>query len=86
VGGKHEAVNDDFRAYTSLEDAADDYGQFLRNNPRYAACFAYSNQPYIFVDVLAAAGYATDPDYAHKLKSIIRVHTLTVYDQTTGKP
>jgi flagellar protein FlgJ len=69
-----------FRAYTSLADAADDYGRFLRHNPRYATAFAYSDQPYQFIDAVANAGYATDPDYASKIKSIIRVHRLDQYD------
>jgi flagellum-specific peptidoglycan hydrolase FlgJ len=80
VGGKSVAVTDNFRAYTDLAEAADDYGQFLKTNPRYSACFAFTNQPYQFVDHLAAAGYATDPDYAKKLKSIIRVYHLAAYD------
>ena len=78
--GKSVAITDTFRAYSSLTDAADDYGRFLASNPRYRPCFAYSNQPDHFVDALAAAGYATDPDYAAKLKGIIRHHNLAGYD------
>jgi flagellum-specific peptidoglycan hydrolase FlgJ len=79
-------ITDTFRAYASLDEAADDYGQFLRSNPRYASCFAYSNQPERFVDHLAAAGYATDPDYAEKLKKIIRSHELWKYDLPRENP
>jgi flagellum-specific peptidoglycan hydrolase FlgJ len=32
--GKSKARTDDFRACASLKEAADDYGQFLKNNPR----------------------------------------------------
>jgi peptidoglycan hydrolase FlgJ len=81
VGGRSVAITDSFRAYASLQEAADDYGAFLKGNKRYAACFAFPNDPSKFVDLLAAAGYATDPQYASKLKSIIRAHGLAAYDQ-----
>ena len=67
-------------------EAAEDYGRFLRTNRRYATCFAYSDQPDLFVDHLAAAGYATDPDYADKLKRIIRAHRLGDYDRAATRP
>ena len=34
-----------------------------------------------FVDRLQAAGYATDPEYATKLKQIIRINYLDDYDR-----
>lgn len=85
IGGRSMTINDKFRAYTDLDEAADDYGRFLKTNARYAACFAFSDQPEQFVDRLAAAGYATDPNYAHVLKSIIRSHSLAAYDQPSPK-
>ena len=84
VGGKLVAITDDFRAYASMADAADDYGRFLKTNPRYAGCFAFTDQPDLFVDRLAAAGYATDSGYADKIKTIIRVHKLAQYDQAAA--
>jgi flagellum-specific peptidoglycan hydrolase FlgJ len=86
VGKQSVAITDTFRAYDSLADAADDYGRFLKTNPGYASCFAYSDNPDQFVDHLAAAGYATDPNYAAELKSIIRVHQLAEYDRPPAKP
>jgi len=86
VDGKSITIHDSFRAYASLQEAADGYGEFLRSNPRYAAAFAYTDQPDRFVDTVAAAGYATDPDYAHKLKGIIRAHGLAAYDKTAAPP
>jgi flagellum-specific peptidoglycan hydrolase FlgJ len=46
-----------------------------------ATCFDHSKDPAKFVDTLAAAGYATDPNYATKIKNIIRRYRLTDYDQ-----
>lgn len=79
--GKSVKIEDKFRAYASLDEAADDYGRFLKNNPRYAGCFAYPNDPEKFVAELAAAGYATDPEYAAKLAQIIRRYDLAQYDK-----
>ncbi|WP_346318169.1 glucosaminidase domain-containing protein [Chitinophaga sp. YIM B06452] len=63
-------VKDWFRAYDNAEESFTDHGLFLRNNPRYAAAFK-TTDPRTFVEALGAAGYATDPNYASTLKSII---------------
>ena len=78
--GKSIAVTDEFRAYASFQEAADDYGRFLSENPRYQSCFAHSRNPFRFVEELARAGYATDPDYARKIKNMIRKFGLTDLD------
>lgn len=81
IGGKTVKIDDAFRAYESLDEAADDYGRFLNENPRYIKCFAHKDDPEEFVAELAAAGYATDPNYANKLTSIIRRYDLANYDK-----
>lgn len=60
-----------FRAYTSYEDSFHDYAQFLRTNGRYQDALAMSDQPKEFAKELQAAGYATDPNYAEKIGSIV---------------
>ena len=84
ANGHATLIHDSFRAYTSLEEAADDYGRLLRNNPRFSPSFAYSKQPDQFVDHVARAGYATDPNYAAKLKNIIKAHRLDQIDAAPG--
>ncbi|MDB5863674.1 MAG: flagellar protein FlgJ [Betaproteobacteria bacterium] len=81
VNGKKVTIQDSFRAYTDFADAADDYGRFLSTNPRYKDCFTVKNDPLAFADKLQAAGYATDPAYASKLKSIITTYYLADYDK-----
>jgi flagellar protein FlgJ len=81
VGGKSVQITDSFRAYLSIDEAADDYGSFLKNNPRYAGCFGYSNDPDSFAATLANAGYATDPLYLNKILSIMRTYDLEHYDK-----
>jgi flagellum-specific peptidoglycan hydrolase FlgJ len=81
VAGKSISITDSFRAYKDFSEAADDYGRFLNENSRYSGCFAFSKDPNKFVDVLAQAGYATDPDYARKIKNIIRKYWLADHDR-----
>lgn len=63
-------VKDWFRAYDNAAESFTDHGLFLRNNPRYEKAFN-TTDPREFVEELAAAGYATDPNYAKTLKNII---------------
>lgn len=60
-----------FRAYPDLATAFADYVGFLRSNPRYREALAGGAQAGQFADSLQAAGYATDPGYAAKLRSIL---------------
>ena len=74
ISGKEIITKDAFRAYPDFPEAAEDYGVFLTNNPRYKLCFTVSGDPFAFSDKLQAAGYATDPQYASRLKNIIRTY------------
>lgn len=71
VDGKKINIVDSFRAYDSMEESFEDYGRFLQTQPRYAKAFQTSN-PEEFAKELQQAGYATDPEYANKLISIMR--------------
>ena len=81
VNGKVVHETDAFRAYKDFAEAADDYGQFLNNNPRYKAAFLFPNDPKRFIEELVKAGYASDPHYAKSLNSIIATHNLAQYDK-----
>lgn len=65
----------DFRAYGSLAASFDDYANFLGGQRRYAAV-AGAGSVRDFASGLQKAGYATDPDYAHKLMRVARSATL----------
>lgn len=60
-----------FRAYGSYAESFADYARFLETNPRYADALARGADPAAFADALQRAGYATDPGYAEKIKSIL---------------
>lgn len=69
-----------FRSYPSIGASFDDHGHFLRTQPRYRAAFGHAD-PAGFVRELAAAGYATDPQYAAKLIGLINRDHLDRYDR-----
>ena len=60
-----------FRAYDSLAGAFNDYVDFLKDNPRYQQALNKATDSKEFLVELQDAGYATDPQYADKILSII---------------
>jgi flagellum-specific peptidoglycan hydrolase FlgJ len=81
VNGKKVSIKDSFRSYKNFSEAAEDYGKFLTTQIRYKPAFIHSKNPEKFAEALQKAGYATDPQYAKKLKSIINTYYLHEYDQ-----
>lgn len=61
---------DSFRAYASPAEAFADYARLLNGSPRYAAALGRGDDIAGFAQALQSAGYATDPDYAAKLRAI----------------
>lgn len=61
----------EFRSYDSPEDSLRDYVSFLRENPRYEQALENAGDARRYLDELQKAGYATDPDYARKIRSIM---------------
>ena len=68
-----------WRKYTSWQASIDDHASFLKQNPRYKACFLCTTAP-AFAHALAQAGYATDPDYANKLIALMNRHQMQSLD------
>ncbi|CCP08040.1 flagellar assembly peptidoglycan hydrolase FlgJ [Erwinia amylovora] len=69
--GSPHKVKAAFRVYDSYTEALTDYSRLLSNNPRYRHV-AQSTSAEQGAHALQAGGYATDPAYASKLKSIIQ--------------
>ncbi|GAA4015047.1 flagellar assembly peptidoglycan hydrolase FlgJ [Actimicrobium antarcticum] len=72
VNGVPHSRIEKFRAYDSYADAFKDYGSMITNNPRYRNVMANATDATGFAQGLQRAGYATDPNYAAKLASIIK--------------
>jgi flagellar protein FlgJ len=65
-----------FRSYASLEESVSGYVEFLRSNPRYRQVLEQARDADAFLDGLEAAGYATDPRYAEKIRAIMQRDSL----------
>ena len=71
VNGDSERVQALFRAYDTPAESFDDYGHMISSNSRYQDALQYTNDPEAYIQAVADAGYATDPDYADEIISLI---------------
>ncbi|MGL9719626.1 flagellar assembly peptidoglycan hydrolase FlgJ [Symbiopectobacterium sp.] len=69
--GVAKKVKASFRVYDSYMDALGDYVKLLTNNPRYSNVAAAGSAEQA-AHALQRAGYATDPQYAQKLITMIQ--------------
>lgn len=65
-----------FRAYSSYTEAFNDYAGMLSSNPRYANVMQQHASPTGMAHALQKSGYATDPNYAEKLVSVMKQMNL----------
>lgn len=79
LSGQWTMVNALFRKYSDWLGSIQDHAAFLINNPRYAPAFLTTDSV-SFAQAVAAASYATDPQYAQKIISIINAHNLASLD------
>lgn len=79
INGRRVTINDNFRKYNSWQESIEDHGRLLQNS-RYARAMAVKNDPDQFARELQRAGYATDPEYASKLISIMKSNNLYQYN------
>ena len=69
--GEAKKVKAKFRVYSSYLEALSDYVGLISRNPRYAAVTGAATAEQ-GAQALQNAGYATDPNYARKLTSMIQ--------------
>ena len=74
--------NECFRKYRRVEDSFRDHSIFLSNNGRYSFLFELDLNDYKgWAHGLKKAGYATSPNYAEKLISLIEKYNLSRFDK-----
>ncbi|MCC5855618.1 MAG: flagellar assembly peptidoglycan hydrolase FlgJ [Idiomarina sp.] len=73
-----------FRAYDSVDESFRDYVNFLQRNPRYQEALSVGRDAVRFAESLQEAGYATDPDYADKLKRIMNSDAMRAVRERFG--
>ncbi|WP_435274301.1 flagellar assembly peptidoglycan hydrolase FlgJ [Psychrobium sp. nBUS_13] len=61
-----------FRRYQDFEQSFKDFGQFLNNSPRYEKALSKVENSASFLHELQQAGYATDPNYASKIMTVLK--------------
>jgi len=72
VNGSPQRVRGQFRAYGSYEESFNDYARLISQNPRYANAMRNLGDSQAFAASLQQAGYATAPNYASVLSSVIQ--------------
>lgn len=89
INGKWVTVTANFRSYGSMEASVIGHSQFLLENNRYTkfgVIEAGNKRDWkLACENLQKAGYATDPNYASKLISIINTYKLYEYDKEADK-
>ena len=68
-----------WRKYPDWLGCIEDHAAFLIRNRRYKTCFDCVDGKG-FARAVAAAGYATDPDYAGKICALIDSHHMDAFD------
>ena len=80
-----DAPNECFRVYHTPEESFDDHAKFLRRT-RYEKLFRLDITDYKnWAKGLRECGYATDPNYAARLITIIERYSLYSYDTEDGR-
>lgn len=79
IRGVKKTTQLSFRTYDTVEDSIRDHNRLLLTSKRYAKVLTASS-PEEQAAALQSAGYATDPNYAGKLISIIKTHNLKQFD------
>ena len=68
-----------FRMYNSFADSMQDYVSFVQKNTRYQEAIKQSQSPQDYFSELQKAGYATDPEYANKVISVLEGDQFKLY-------
>lgn len=69
IGGAPARINQGFARNSSMDDSFRQYGNLMNGSSRYAPVIA-AKSPLDAFSALGKSGYATDPNYAAKLRAI----------------
>lgn len=70
---------ENFRVYDDLAAGFGDYVKLISGSERYSEALKNAEDPDAYLDAIQEAGYATDPDYANKIKAILHGPDLGDY-------
>ncbi len=60
-----------FRSYPTFEASFKDYVDFIKSGQRYQTALDNAADSAAYIEALHQAGYATDPQYSHKINEIL---------------
>ncbi len=83
TNGRSRRQHAPFRAYQSYAESFTDYIRFIKTQERYEKAIEKASNAKGYLQELQKAGYATDPDYADKIMSIIGRNKVLFH---TAKP
>ncbi|WP_392340585.1 flagellar assembly peptidoglycan hydrolase FlgJ [Moritella marina] len=70
--GVAKRENHQFRSYQDFQSSFNDFANFLQSGDRYSDALSNSADSAQFLNGLQQAGYATDPNYAAKIKNVMK--------------
>lgn len=69
-----------FASFDNPEESFKDHARLFAEYRRYSVAMYHKGDPNRFAEEIARAGYATDPKYADKLKTLMKTYDLYGYD------
>ena len=87
INGEYVNIKDSFKAYPSISASVQGLYELMQweHYDRATSCIDYKEE----CRMIQACGYATDPEYANKLISIINAYQLTKFnniEESVGEP
>lgn len=80
--GVAASSSEPFRRYTDYAESVRDYVRFIQEQPRYAAALEHGGSDERYIQAIADAGYATDPQYAARVLQVADSPRLSVLSPT----
>ncbi|RKY23212.1 MAG: hypothetical protein DRP79_09575 [Planctomycetota bacterium] len=86
INGRMVSVTAKFRAYHTFGESFEDHSRLLTTSRYYTGALNYRDDPRRYIGEVAKK-YATDPNYADKVWSIVTRYNLTRFDKHgNGRP
>jgi flagellum-specific peptidoglycan hydrolase FlgJ len=79
-GRRKYTITDKFRAYHTYAESFEDHSHLLTTSSYYTGALKFRNDPHKYIEEVAK-NYATDPEYATEVWSIVTRYNLTRFDK-----
>ena len=72
---------DAFDHFANIYDACENFGRYLKSNPRYLPAFRYTDKPLLFARTMQDIAESDIFGYVRKVHSVITKYYLTEFDK-----